>query len=145
LAGDPFNSVYQRLPDRSLLSHDPFRDWLKNHLPRRVTYTKREIAYRTDEYLCGLSPEEVSPFVDKLARLLVALTGGLSLVIPMVIIRLNESLTKSLVTVSVAVALFATILSLIFRASNIETLAATATYTIVLVVFVGTSSSSIGG
>jgi hypothetical protein len=70
---------------------------------------------------------------------MVAFAGGVSLVVPMVVMRLNESLTKSLITVSVAVVLFAGALSVIFRAPNTETLVATATYAAVLVVFVGTS------
>jgi hypothetical protein len=140
LPGDPFNSGYRRLPDSSFPNSDPLRDWLKAKLPRGLTYTKREMRHRTDEYLSGAAPEEVSPFVDKLARFMVAFAGGVSLVVPMVVMRLNETLLKSLVTVSVAVVLFAGVLSLVFKASNTDTLVATATYAAVLVVFVGTSS-----
>lgn len=93
------------------------------------------------EYFNGLPPDEVSPFVDKVARFLVAFVGGASLVVPMLIMRLPEvSLIKSLVTVSVAVLLFAVVLSLVMRASNTDTMVATATYAAVLVVFVGTTS-----
>jgi len=139
LPGDPFNSGYRRLSDSSFLASDRLRDWLKAKLPRRLTYTKREMRNRTDEFLSGDVPEEVSLFVDKLARFMVAFVGGVSLVVPMVIMRLDETLTKSLVIVSVAVVLFAGVLSLVFRASNTDTLAATATYAAVLVVFVGIS------
>jgi hypothetical protein len=48
--------------------------------------------------------------------------------------------TKSLITVSVAVLLFASALSVVMKTSNSETLVSTATYAAVLVVFVGTSS-----
>ena len=85
-------------------------------------------------------PEEINPFVDTLARFIVAITGGLSLVVPMLVMRLGESLPKSLTTVSVAVLLFSTLTALMFKATNVEILAATATYAAVLVVFVGTSS-----
>ncbi|KAI2842454.1 hypothetical protein CBS147343_10571 [Aspergillus niger] len=139
LPGDPFNSAYCRLPNQSLLPRDPLRDWLKARLPRRLTYTKREQFLRTDEYLNGEAPEEVSHFIDKLARFMVAFSGGLSLVVPMVIMRVQENLTKSLVTVCVAVVLFAAIISLVLRANNTETVMATAAYAAVLVVFVGTS------
>lgn len=70
---------------------------------------------------------------------MVAFAGGLSLIVPMLIMRIGENSTKSLVTTSVAVVLFAGITSLILRANNTETVAATATYAAVLVVFVGTS------
>ena len=48
--------------------------------------------------------------------------------------------TKSLITVSLAVTLFAAMMSIAMRASNTETLVATATYAAVLIVFVGTSN-----
>ncbi|KAF7948105.1 uncharacterized protein EAE97_003516 [Botrytis byssoidea] len=139
LPGDPFNSVYRRLPDQSLIPVDPLRKWLKAHLPSQLTYTKRELLLRTDEYLKGEPPEQVSLFVDKLARFIVAFTGGISLVVPMLIIKIGKNLTKSLVTTSIAAVLFAGITSLVLRANNTETVAATATYAAVLVVFVGTS------
>ena len=93
----------------------------------------------TNDFFTGKPPEEISPFVDRLARFIVAITGGLSLVVPMLVMRLGETLPKSLTTVSVAVVLFAALTSLMFKASNVETLAATAAYAAVLVVFVGTS------
>ncbi|KAF7859663.1 hypothetical protein EAF04_008742 [Stromatinia cepivora] len=139
LPGDPFNSAYRRLPDQSLIPVDPLRIWLKARLPSQLTYTKRDQLLRTDEYLKGEPPEQVSPFVDKLARFTVAIAGGLSLVGPMLIMRIGENLTKSLVTTSVAVVLFAGITSLVLRANNTETVAVTATFAAVLVVFVGTS------
>jgi hypothetical protein len=139
LADDP--GGYGRFDDPSLISSDPLRDILKQKLPRRVTYTKREMDRRIDEYLAGKPPEEVSPFVDKLARFIVAFLGGTSLIVPMLIMRLPAvNLAKSLITVSVAVLLFAGALSIGFKASNSDTMVATATYAAVLVVFVGTSS-----
>ncbi|KAL6854540.1 hypothetical protein J3F83DRAFT_754857 [Trichoderma novae-zelandiae] len=133
--------AYRRLPDTSNLASDPLRDLLKARLPKRLTYTKREMRRHTSEYLKGLPPADVSPFVDRMARFIVAFLGGASLVIPMLIMRLPRiTLAKSLVTVSVAVLLFAVVLSLVMRASNTETMISTATYAAVLVVFVGTTS-----
>ena len=82
----------------------------------------------------------VSPFVDKFARFIIVLTGGLSLVVPMLIMRLQQNSNKSLITTSVAVVLFSGVVSIVFRASNAETLSITAAYAAVLVVFVGTST-----
>jgi VIT1/CCC1 family predicted Fe2+/Mn2+ transporter len=141
LPGDPFSSAYRRFPDQSLIPRDPLRDWLNAHLPCRLTYTKNEQHLRTDQYLNGEAPEEISPFVDKLARFLVAFSGGMSLVVPMLIMRIQETLAKSLITVGVAVVFFAAIISLVLHANNTETVTATATYAAVLVVFVGTSGS----
>ncbi|ETS86428.1 hypothetical protein PFICI_00256 [Pestalotiopsis fici W106-1] len=132
---------YRSFPSDSVIPSDPLRDFLKRRLPCSMTYTKSEMRRRTDEYLAQQPPAEVAPVVDRLARFLVAFLGGSSLVVPMLVMRLPEvSLAKSLITVSVAVLLFAIALSILFRASNTDTMAATATYAAVLVVFVGTSS-----
>lgn len=92
----------------------------------------------------GQDPRQMPPFVGKFTRFfkrfIVAVTGGLSLVVPMLIMRINENTTKSLVTTSVAVILFAVIVSIGFKALAAETLGITAAYAAVLVVFVGTSS-----
>ena len=141
LRGDPFNSRYCSLASGPEIPSDPIRNYLKAVLPRHLTYTKAEMDRRTDEYLHGLPPQTVSPFVDKLTRFIIAFTGGAALVVPMVIMSLPSlDRTKSLITVSIAVTLFASMMSVGIRASNSETLVATATYAAVLVVFVGTSS-----
>ena len=143
-----FPSIYHRLdtyrvamPDSASGLIDPLRSFLKRVLPNCLTWTYEELSRRSqEEFFAGLAPEEISPFVDTLARFIVAITGGLSLVVPMLVMRLDEHLKKSLITVSVAVLLFSTLTALMFKASNVETLAATATYAAVLVVFVGTST-----
>lgn len=134
---------YRRLRDSSMLLTDPLRDTLKRILPQSLTYTQREQKRRMEEYFAGLPPEEVSPFVDKLARFIVAILGGTALVVPMLVMRLPEiTLVKSLITVSVAVTIFSAALSVGLRATNTETLVSTATYAAVLVVFVGTTASN---
>ncbi|MBE7180401.1 MAG: hypothetical protein INR71_04175 [Terriglobus roseus] len=132
---------YGCFKDPSSLTSDPLRDLLKEKLPLSLTYTQREARARSAEYAARVAPEHVSPFVDRLARFLVAVLGGSSLVVPMLIMRLpNVTLAKSLVATSIAVLSFAGVLSVGFRATNTETIIATATYAAVLVVFVGTSS-----
>ena len=81
----------------------------------------------------------VSQFVDRLVRFSVSILGGTFLVVPMLIMAIDSSQTKSLATVSVSVIVFALLLSFAIRLSNVETLVSTATYAAVLVVFVGTS------
>ena len=121
---------------------DPLRNFLKKVLPRNLTWSYEEFTRRSvEDYVEGKPPNEITPFVDTLARFIVAITGGLSLVIPMLVMRLGETLAKSLTTVSVAVVLFSALTSLMFKASNVETLGATAAYAAVLVVFVGASNS----
>jgi hypothetical protein len=121
---------------------DPIRDLLRRKLPHFLTYSEAEKKRRQDEYIAREPPEGVSPLVDRIARFVVAIGGGAALVVPMVIMSLQPSQTKSIVTVSVAVLLFSVCISLVMRANNTETLVATATYAAVLVVFVGASSST---
>ncbi len=139
LPGDPFNSRYCTTFNQLPLLSDPLRDLLKRLLPRRLTYTKAEISHRTDEYLNGAPPQAISPLVDKLARFVVGFVGGAALVVPMLVMSIHKSQRKSLTTTSVAVVLFAIAMAVGIRATNSETLAATAAYAAVLVVFVGTS------
>ena len=79
--------------------------------------------------------------MDKLARFVIGFVGGAALVIPMLIMSIHQNQAKSLTTTSVAVVLFAIAMAVGIRATNSETLAATAAYAAVLVVFVGTSGS----
>ena len=95
---------------------------------------------RTDEYLRGEVPQNVSPFVDKLTRFIIAFMGGATLVVPMLIMTLpSTNKTKSLITVSLAVTLFASLCSVVLRPNYTDTVLATIAYAAVLVVFVGTS------
>ncbi|KAI4269808.1 MAG: hypothetical protein LQ337_007058 [Flavoplaca oasis] len=141
LPGDPYNSRYCTTFEQLPHSNDPLRNFLKDVLPRQLTYTKAEIAYRTDEYLSGVSPESISPSVDRLARFVLGVVGGAAPVVPMLIMSINSTQAKSLTTTSVAVVLFAIAMAAGIRATNAETLAATAAYAAVVVVFVGTSGS----
>ena len=58
---------------------------------------------------------------------------------PVLIMSFHATKAKKLTTLSVTVLLFAIAMAMGFRATNAETLVATATYAAVLVVFVGTS------
>ncbi|KAK4110823.1 hypothetical protein N656DRAFT_781127 [Canariomyces notabilis] len=96
---------------------------------------KFEVRWRDVEHLNGEAPGKVSPFVDILARLLLAFLGGSLFVGPKLIMRLPEvNLIKSLCTVSASVLLFAAFLFMFFKAFNIETMIATATHAAVLAV-----------
>lgn len=69
-----------------------------------------------------------------------AFLGGAMLIVPMMIMRLPKvTIVKSLVTASISVLLFAGALFVFLKASNTDTVVATATYAAALVVFVGVS------
>lgn len=74
-------------------------------------------------------------------RLIAALFGGLSLIVPMLIMAINSSQVKTLVTSSVAVLLFSLSLAWEFTAKIETLLAITAAYAAVMVVFVGVHSN----
>jgi len=143
---DPFHSHYSFFEDADAhMTVEPLRQTLMQYLPPWLTYSNEEKGERKKEYAEGKVPRAVSTPVDRLARFLVALAGGSFLIVPMVIMSLNTSQTKSLVTVSLSVLLFVLVLSFVVRVSNVETLVATATYAAVLVVFVGTSNANTAG
>ncbi|UKZ75689.1 hypothetical protein TrVFT333_003381 [Trichoderma virens FT-333] len=138
--GDPFESHYSYFQDANE-EIDPIRSALMRYLPVHLAFSRQECLERGKEFAEGKRPRLVSDFVDRLVRFLMAFTGGVFLVVPMIIMTLHPSQTKSLVTVSVAVIIFSLVLSFGVRVSNIETLVSTATYAAVLVVFVGTSTN----
>lgn len=120
------------------------RDAFMRYLPSRLAFSKEERHQRRQEYLDGKLPKEVSKFVDRSIRFVMAVSSGLFLIVPMIIMTIRPSDVKSLVTVSAFVLLFALILSFVIKVSNIDTLVSTATYAAVLVVFVGTSTGDTG-
>ena len=130
---------FKQLPYKNSTS-DPLRSWLRATLPHSWTWTNAERINRIKDWKDSKPPAIISPFVDRLARFIVAVTGGLSLVVPMIIMRLHQNVNKSLIVTSVAVVLFSAVVSLFFKVSNADTLGITAAYAAVLVVFVGTSS-----
>lgn len=76
-------------------------------------------------------------------RFAMALFGGVALIAPMLVMTLHPTQTTSLVTVSVATLLFALILAVFAKeTAGKDVLAATAAYAAVLVVFIGTSTST---
>lgn len=74
-------------------------------------------------------------------RLIAAVLGGLSLVVPMLIMAIKPSQLKTLITSSVAVLLFSLGLAWKSSARTETLLATTAAYAAVMVVFVGVNSN----
>ncbi|KAE9366537.1 hypothetical protein N431DRAFT_445261 [Stipitochalara longipes BDJ] len=138
LATDPYDSnIYLRLKDESC---DELRSFLMRWLPRRLAYSDDERQMKTQEYSERKPPVQLSSFVDRLVKFLLALVGGASLIVPMLIMSFHASKTKSLVTVSIATFVFSFVLAMALRLKINDVLGATAAYAAVLVVFVGTST-----
>ena len=141
MPNEPYKTRYRLLKDDRLdgvgLLHDCLRKWL----PRSWSYSTEEKRRRVLEYYIDKeSPIGISGFVDRSARFLIAITSGASLIVPMVIMSLDKTLRKSLVTTSVAVLLFAAFISFVMKVKNSDIITATAAYAAVLVVFVAVSS-----
>jgi hypothetical protein len=140
-ASQPFNSLFRTFRPLATIANDPLRDLLKSILPRGLTWTRAEKARHVGEFIDHKTPEDVSPVVDGIARLVISVVAGAALIAPVVVMELGtRTVNKSLITTSVAVVVFAIALAFGVRASNTETLVSTATYAAVLVVFVGTSA-----
>jgi hypothetical protein len=89
------------------------------------------------------SPGSHAVFVRVLASMVISLSAGVSIIVPMVVMALNPSLPKSLVVVGVAVTVFGLVLTAMARLKTREIFVATATYTAILTVFVGLSRSGV--
>jgi hypothetical protein len=146
---------YRQIPKESELTDDPFRSFLLTRLAQRVligtglTGTDQGFhpvdGFRpTHSVNPNALPRHFVTFADNSARLVIAFVGGAFVVVPMVVMSLDRSETKCLVTTSASVLLFILFISFVVRASDKTTLAAATTYAAVLVVFVGTSLPPVG-
>jgi VIT1/CCC1 family predicted Fe2+/Mn2+ transporter len=66
-----------------------------------LTYLLHERQVRSRDIRNSLPSREISKLVDRFAHFIIAITGGVFLVVPMIIMTLRLPQTKSLVTVSV--------------------------------------------
>jgi hypothetical protein len=140
----PYDTTYRTLQREIIQNRDGVRDLLRKSLPRLLSWTDHEREMRPDAYQEGKAPDIYSPFLDSLARFIIGTLGGCALIVPMLLMTLNPSLTKSLIVVSVSVVLFALVIGFVFDADNKDMITASATYAAVLVVFVGTSGGGNG-
>lgn len=80
--------------------------------------------------------------VDKFGRIIVAFLGGAALLVPMILMSIpfKNKPKARVVTVSIAVMVFGVVLAISTKASYQEVIAATAAYTAVLAVYIGSAS-----
>jgi Family of unknown function (DUF6594) len=90
-----------------------------------------------DSYLGRVEKQRTLRRADFPKRFVVCIGGGIALIVPMLIMVLDSSLTKSLVTVCVATVLLAVLIAWNSNGEPHELLGATAAYAAVLVIFVG--------
>ena len=88
------------------------------------------------------SYQNTSRLADILTRFLIALIAGTFLVIPLAILSHQSTTEAHLITISIFVVLFSLLVSLLTRASNEETMVASAAYAAVLSVFFSNNSAT---
>lgn len=81
---------------------------------------------------------------SRLPKLIAALLGSTAFLIPMLIMVLDPSPKKNIITASVFVVAFAIVIAWFYTGTTSEVLAITAAYAAVLVVFVGTNNNGCG-
>ena len=86
------------------------------------------------------SYQNTARVAEAATRFLVALLAGSFLVVPLVILSFQDSKENHLLTVSICIVVFSLLVSLTSKASNYETMAASAAYAAVLSVFVSGST-----
>ncbi len=87
------------------------------------------------------SYQNTAHLAEILTRFLVALLAGAFLAIPLVVMSFQSSDRAHLATVSICIVVFSLLVSLLSKASNEQTMMASAGYAAVLVVFLSNSSN----
>jgi hypothetical protein len=121
------------------------------HSPGFPSSTPTKRPYRTTPpSFTTLPPPHQLTYQDthRLALLLfnfvIALLAGTALIIPLCILSYQHSRAANLITVSVAIVLFSFVIAFFVQTTGPETLAASAAYAAVLVVFLGNTPTAAG-
>ena len=128
-------------------SRDPIQHYLRKGL-RRLWYHFGVYRLRTDdEEQSSRSPsptvtsswdrtyQNTARVAEILTRFAIAMVAGASLVVPLALLSSQQSQSIRLVIVAVCITVFSFIIALLSKASNYESMAATAAYAAVLTVF----------
>lgn len=134
-------------------SRDPIQHFLRKGL-RRLWYALNLWKLRTDDEEQGRKGplsrmmatwdrtyQNTARIAEALTRFVIAMVAGAALVVPLVILSYQDSEKRRLLVVISFVSIFCILLSLLSKASNYETMAASAAYAAVLTVFVSNGSN----
>ena len=89
--------------------------------------------------------QNTANLAEVITRFLVALLAGAFLVVPLIVLSHQSSSQTHLITVSIFIIVFSLLVSLVSKASNEQTMAASAGYAAVLVVFLSNSANCTTG
>ena len=87
------------------------------------------------------SYQNTAHLAEIITRFLVALLAAIFLVVPLVVLSLQSSNEARLTTISICIVIFALLVSLLSKASNEQTMVASAGYAAVLAVFLSTNTN----
>jgi len=125
---------------------DPLRELLRKYLPNYLIYTERQKTYLKGESEDRKSNRTLFPgdpyVVDKIARIMFGILGGVVLLVPLVVLTFIENNHYRLLATTLFTFVFVLFMAFFSDASNQELIGATAAYTAVLVVFVGSALSA---
>lgn len=129
-------------------SRDPFQHYIRKCL-RTLWYSTRSTRNLNKDEESGIkspiskaramfdrSYQNTARVAEAATRFLIAVFTGSFLVVPLIVLSFQTSKESHLVTVSVCIVVFSLLISLLSKASNYETMAASAAYAAVLAVFV---------
>ena len=129
-------------------SRDPIQHFLRKGL-RRLWYSLNLWKLRTDDEEQGpkgplgrvmanwdRTYQNTARIAEALTRFAIAVIAGAALVVPLVVLTYQVSQERRLLVVISFVSMFCILLSILSKASNYETMAASAAYAAVLTVFV---------
>jgi hypothetical protein len=154
--------AYEKLKTRMLrvdlplrhTSRDPVQHFLRKGL-RRVWYALNRGKLRADDEEQGSTGplsrimtswdrthQNTARIAEVVTRFVIAGIAGAALIVPLVVLSYQNSQAGRLMIVIVFVSIFCFLLSLLSKATNYETMAASAAYAAVLTVFVSNGSNS---
>jgi hypothetical protein len=131
-------------------SRDPIQHYLRKFL-RSLWYSAHSARWsaRNSDDERGSNPEvshtgaqfdrsfqNTARMAEAAARFLIAVFAGSFLVVPLIVLSFQTSKASNLITVSICIVVFSLLVSLLSKASNYETMAASAAYAAVLAVFI---------
>ena len=133
-------------------SRDPMQHFLRKGL-RRVWYALNRWKLRTEDEEQGRKGrfssaittwdrtyQNTARLAEAASRFMIGLLAGAALVVPLSILASQDSQKTRLLVVIFCVCIFCFLLSLLSKASNYETMAASAAYAAVLTVFISNGS-----
>jgi hypothetical protein len=131
-------------------SRDPIQHYLRKFL-RSLWYSihsaRSSARYSDEEHadkpqvshagaIFDRSFQSTARMAEAAARFLIAVFAGSFLVVPLIVLSFQTSKANNLITVSICIVVFSLLVALLSKASNYETMAASAAYAAVLAVFV---------